>query len=191
MTFLSKPTSVTFLLVKNEKKIIFYIIKDGSLAFIPRTPVTFLSRPTSVTFLLVKKLEKNYFFYNKREKKLFFLLEMIKNEMSWNNNFQILICSGNELRFLEVVENCKNLNFKKIIFSMKNVMIWNENSLEGLKNYKNLRELHCSGNNLKSLKRIENCKDLRELHCSGNNLRSLKGIENCKDLREFGIARVK
>ncbi len=41
------------------------------------------------------------------------LIEMIKSEMFWNKNFQILVCSGNELRFLEVVENCKNLNLKK------------------------------------------------------------------------------
>ncbi len=62
-------------------------------------------------------------------------------------------------------------------------MIWNKNSLEGLKNYKNPQILQCLGNKLTSLKGMENCKNLKTLYYSGNILElELESKEKIREL---------
>lgn len=143
----------------------------------------------------IRDLEKLSFHFNKIKKirninrfkhlKLLSLnfneIERIEN-LDHLKNLQKLDFKFNHLKKIENLDNLTKLRYLNLSGNRE------LNSLHGIENLHNLRELILVFTNLENVKRIENLKELKRLDLRDNNLTSIKGIEKLKNLRELRLS---
>ena len=114
-------------------------------------------------------------FFNNKKIEITYICKYIYKYIYTN-----IIMNWTKKEYYKWIEDGQPIN---LLVTKFDILFSNINSLNGIENLVNLKELICGNNNqLTSLKGIENLVNLTTLYCGNSQLTSLKGIENLINL---------